>query len=178
MKKIFTIEEGMKNRGCYLLIQALRLSFAQGDAFTVEQLVQSEIPLKDKFWYVLKKCQLTRKEKVEIAINAAEIVLPIIEAVNPSNNSVRECIEATKLFIGGHITVHQLSVKTQYVYPVSAAYDAAMAAMSTAGLDIHYYGAVANAVDEAYDYDSHPFNNNDEYETKLENYLLNFINTH
>jgi hypothetical protein len=143
MKKVFSKLEGLENRGCYSIRKALSLSFMQKDSFTIEELVNSEIPLTDKYWFVLKKCSLTVKQKKQIAVDIAEIVLPLYEAQYPSDKRVRDCIETTKLFLAGHVSLDQLLFKCQAA--ADAASDAADAAAYAA------YDAADAAAYAAYD---------------------------
>jgi hypothetical protein len=144
MKKTFTHEYIKENKGCYDNSRIEELLKTAPQEITIENIANSTIPLIDKFWFVCNKCELTKEQSVEIAVNCAEIVLPIFEEKYPDNKSVRECIEATKLFMTGHITVEQLLQKRK-----AAAYAAANAAANAAA--VYAYAAyAAYAADAAY----------------------------
>src|SRR6266436_7077427 len=111
MKKDLTRAYVSSERGCYSKEQVDSLSFMKKDKFTVLHIVKSEIPLKDKFWFVIRKCELTTRQKQDIAIGVAEIVLSIYESKYPNNSAPREAIQAAKDFLNGLITVKVLRQK-------------------------------------------------------------------
>ncbi len=58
MKKDLTRAYVSSERGCYSKEQVDSLSFMKKDKFTVLHIVKSEIPLKDKFWFVIMKVNI------------------------------------------------------------------------------------------------------------------------
>ena len=66
MQQIFTKEFMMNNRGCYSLTQLFKCSFMKIDSITLESILISEIPLKDKYWFVCKKLA-TKEENQQIS---------------------------------------------------------------------------------------------------------------
>jgi hypothetical protein len=67
MKTQFTQDYLVQNKGCYSLEQVMALSFMQKPEFTLQDIVNSEIPLKDKFWFVTKKCDLAIRQNQDIS---------------------------------------------------------------------------------------------------------------
>ena len=90
MKHEFTKQEILSNRGCYERNEVENLSFINNEPISLIDIVKSEIPLKDKFWFVIRKCDLTNIEKVIIAVSVAEIVLPIYEEKNSDKKRLKK----------------------------------------------------------------------------------------
>lgn len=67
MQKIFTPEFMLANCGCYSEEQLMKCSFMKNSEVTLMSILDSEIPLKDKFWFVRNKIA-TPKEDQLIAI--------------------------------------------------------------------------------------------------------------
>ena len=149
MQQQFTKDFMIANSGCYDEQKLLSLSFMRNEDITLKSIVESEIPLRDKFWFVCKKLA-TKEENQQITINVAEIVLPIYEKHYPDNKAPREAIEAAKQYIAGHISLETLLSKRRAaaVYAVYAvnAVDAAYAAVYAADAAAAVYAAYAAAV--------------------------------
>jgi len=155
MQQIFTTQFMIDNGGCYIREDKLfSCSFMQdkNKDITLRSIVESEIPLKDKYWFVCKKLA-TKEENQQIAIRVSEIVLPIFENKYPNDKRPREAIEAAKAFIAGHINLKEL-------IKIRNAYATAYAATAYAA-----YAAAAYAADAADAAD---------IKIKLQNYLLSF----
>ena len=138
MKKEFTKEYILKNKGCYETEQIEALSFINQESIKIEDIIGSEMPLKDKGRFLVRKCELTTKEKAELAYELASVVLPIFEAKRPGDNRVKECLEAIQQFNLGKITRRQLMIKRHDAAAgAGAGTDAAAyaAAAATAGAD-------------------------------------------
>jgi hypothetical protein len=141
MQQLFTAQFMEENSGCYKenVGKLARCSFmADPTNITLEKIVKSEIPLKDKYWFVCKKIA-TKAQNQQIAITVAEIVLPIYEKRYPENKAPREALEVAKQFIAGHIGLEQLQAKR------AAAYAAAGAAYAADGAAYAADGAAAYA---------------------------------
>lgn len=160
----FTHDFMKNNCGCYDLEKLMSCSFMQSKEVTLESILKSEIPTKDKFWFYCIKVA-TKEQNQKIAIDLAEMVLPIYESKYPENKAPREAIEAAKLYIGGHISLDGLLEKKRAAY--AAAYSAAAAAAYFA-----YADAYAAATYAAAAYAASAFS---DIENKIENYLLNLI---
>ena len=140
MQQTFTSEFMHANCGCYSPGQLNARSFMQQPEITLSAIINSEILLKDKYWFVCEKLA-TKEQNQQIAIRCAEIVLPIYEAKHPGNKVPREATEAAKLFITGHISIEELLAKQR-----AAAYAADAAAYAA---DAYAADAAAYAADAA-----------------------------
>lgn len=89
-------------------------------------MLNSEINVKDKRWFLFNACGLTTKQRIELALRAAKLVLPIYEEKYPDDKRVRECLEAIDLFNEGKITRDELLEKRRAAAAAAAAdaYDA------------------------------------------------------
>lgn len=124
MKKDLTKEFVASNKGCYDTEKVESLSFMKKDNFTIIDVVKSEIPLKDKFWFVIRKCELTLRQKQDLTIGCAEIVLTIYDKY-PDNKAPREAIQAAKDFLAGIITIETSRQKRDNAHRArNDAYDA------------------------------------------------------
>ena len=127
MKKVFTPHYIREHKGCYELPKVNRLSFIDKPEIHIKDILKSEITMKDKGWFLVRKCELTNKQKADLAHRLAWIVLPIFEAKNPQDKRVRECLEAISQFNNGEITKEELLTKRRAA-AAAAAYAAADAA--------------------------------------------------
>src|SRR5438874_2346244 len=110
MTQTFTKQFMQENCGCYTQTYLMSLSFMQSDKITLESILNSEIKLKDKYWFVCKKLA-TKSENQQIAIGAAEIVLFIYENKYPEDKRPREAIRAAKDYLAGIIGMDELRKK-------------------------------------------------------------------
>ena len=146
MKKSFTKEYILENRGCYSTDQVLALPFSKSDKITINALFKA-LPIKDFSWFLVRKCELTLTEKRLFALHCAKQVLPIFENKCPNDNRVRDCIDATERFLNGNETLENLRVFRDAAAAAAAyaayagADDAAYAAYYAA--DAAYYAAAA-----------------------------------
>lgn len=130
MRQLFTKEFMFENCGCYSSARLNSCSFMNEDQITLKSILESEISIKDKIWFVCNRLA-TKGENQQIAIRAAEIVLPIYEKLYSDNKAPREAIEAAKAFLLGTIGEDILLQKRAdaYVYiPAAAAYAGATTA--------------------------------------------------
>lgn len=151
MKKTFDKNFLMANRGCYSEEKMAAQSFYRDDC-TLDMYLDSDIPLRDKFWFVLHKCELTERHKKDLAIICAETVLPIYEKKYPDNKTVRDTIQAAKDYLDGVIGIDELKKKQYVLYNVSyaahaIAYDAAAFAAFAAYVNPSSIGYAVDAVD-------------------------------
>lgn len=128
MKKNLTRAYVSSNRGCYSKEQVDALSFMKKEKFTLTTVVKSEIPLKDKFWFVINKGELTTRQYQDLAIGCAEVVLEIYESKYPNSKAPREAIQAAKDFLAGIITIEVLRAKRKAAYAAGYAATTAYAA--------------------------------------------------
>ena len=158
VRQEFTRDYMKENCGCYSVEQLVQCSFMKNEIVTLTAILNSEIPLKDKFWFVCKKL-LTKEQNQKLAIDVAEMVLPNYEEKYPGDSRLRDCIEATKQFLAGHISIEKLREKRYAAadaYAAAAAYaaDAAYAAYTAYAAADAYAAAAAYAADAAADADA------------------------
>lgn len=58
-----------KNKGCYTLKQVNQLSFINNKVITLDDIINSEISIQDKFWFLYNNCNFTYAEKVKVFKN-------------------------------------------------------------------------------------------------------------
>ena len=159
MKKEFTPDYILENRGCYATNQVENLSFITKPIISIDDMLNSEMPLKDKYWWVIKKCDLTIRQKQDLAILCAEIVLIIYEEKYSDNKAPRLAIEAAKDYLAGTISIEELREKranaanaADAAYAADAAAYAAYAAANAAyaAYSAAYANAAANAARKKY----------------------------
>jgi len=133
MKKLFTPQYIEANKGCYSFEQVRNLSFMSKKEITIGDIIDSEISLEDKFWFVLNKINLSVRQKQDLAIMLAEAVLEIYEKRYLDNKAPREAIQAAKDYLNGTIT-KEILLQKRHAAAYAAAYaaDAADAAAATA----------------------------------------------
>ena len=170
MKTTFTKNYILENRGCYTLRDVNSLSFIN-KTITINDILSSEKSLKDKGWWVLRKCELTTKQKKAIVLSLAEIVLPIYEKKYPKDTRVGDCINSIKDFDKGKIAIIELHTAAVAIH--DAAYDPSCDAASDAAYAA-YAAACASFTNsvEASDYAENSINSvvnaaGDEYKTKI-----------
>ena len=177
MKTTFNKQYIIDNKGCYDEGQVNQLSFIDKSIIIIEDIINSEISLKDKFWFLIRNCDLTNEQKQQISLEVAEIVLPIYEDKYPNNTAPREAIQSAKDYIQGNITLDMLLKKKRAAAYAAYAADAAYAAYAAAATDAYaaatYAAAAADAAD-AYAAAAYAAANN-KYTKQLEDYLISFV---
>ena len=138
MKTDFTKEFILSQRGCYSREQVIALSFIDKETITLKDMLTSELPIKDKFWWLCKKCALTKDENVLIAIKCAKTVLYLFENKYPYDKRPRKAIEAAEEYLKTHNAAAYAAA--------NAAYAAADAAAAYAAADAAYAADAADAV--------------------------------
>ena len=126
MKKTFTKDYIIQNKGCYDLEQVEKIKCINDKKITLKQLF-NDLPIKDFSWFLVRKCELTTLEKQFFALHCAKQVLPIYEAKNPNDKRVSECIEATERYLNGKISIDELMDKRSAAAYAATAADAAYA---------------------------------------------------
>lgn len=145
----FTKQFMQENCGCYDLRQLNDCSFMATESITLESIIDSEIPLKDKFWFCCKKV-FTKEQNQQIAILCAESVLHIYEDKYPNDDRPRKAIQAAKDYLKGNISIDDLIDARRAAYSAAAAaYDDAAAAAAYAAYSA--YSAYSAAAYAAYD---------------------------
>jgi hypothetical protein len=161
MKKTFTKDFYLSHRGCYEFNKMFNL-VVNNPHETIEDFLNWDISIKDKFFFLFNYCNLTLRNKQDMALLCAKVVLPVYEKQFPNDSRVMECIHATELFLNGEITREQLREKREAAnayayanaaYAALAALAAALAAANAANAyDTAALTAAANAANAAYEY--------------------------
>jgi hypothetical protein len=127
MIKEFTVQFIKDNCGCYNL-NKLKQVFETNNktcfdeeicVISADDIINSDIPLKDKFWFFCKQV-FTKEQNQQFAIQVAESVLHIYEDRYPNDTRVREAIGAAKLYLKGEIDLKTLRLKRR---AAAVAYD-------------------------------------------------------
>jgi hypothetical protein len=139
MKKIFTKAEMLSLKGCYSEKELNKCNFMKLEEITIESILDSEIPLKDKSWFIRNSIGITDLEKINFAIGCALVVLPIYENKYPNNDAPRKAIEAAQKYLNNEMSLDDLK---QYR---KKSVDAADAASATAYAAYAAYAATATA---------------------------------
>lgn len=136
--KSFTHEYMKENCGCYKyeIEQLMSCSFMKSEPVTLQSIIDSEIPVKDKFWFLCNKV-LTKEQNQRIAIELAKSVLHIYENEYPEDKSVRNAIQGAEDYLAGKISIEEFrqlksAAADAAAYAASAAADAAYAAADAA----------------------------------------------
>jgi hypothetical protein len=104
MKLTFTPEEIMRHSACYTRDQVLALSFISQPEILLIDILDSEVSIKHKSWFLFNKCEMTLEHKRQLCLKMLRIVLPIYEDRFPGDNRVRVCLDAVEKFIKGEIS--------------------------------------------------------------------------
>ena len=159
MKKQFTTEELINSKGCYSLNELKKCSFyKENSIIDVKDIINSEITIKDKMWFLYQKCELSNKIKIEYAAKFAWAVLPIYKDKYPNANRVENCLIAINDFKENKISKLELKKAASYVayaaYAAPAAsyvaYAASCSAYAAAYAAAYVGHAAVNAAYAAY----------------------------
>ena len=93
MKKQFTKTEMTTLKGCYSIETLNACSFMKLKQITIESILESEIPLIDKLWFVFASCDIELKDKLLLCFEISKIVLPIYNEQYPNDDRVTKCIQ-------------------------------------------------------------------------------------
>jgi len=137
MTTSFTKEEMLQRKGCYSRQKLDSLPFMSTDTITIKSILESEISLKDKSWFIRNSCDLSFNEKRKFDIGCALVVLPIYENKYPNNSAPRKAIEADKLYLNNEISIDKLEEFKRSAYAASYAADADAAAYAAADADAY-----------------------------------------
>jgi hypothetical protein len=110
MKTEFTKVEMYNLKVCYSKETLDKCSFMVKDNISIIEILDSEIPFKDKSWFIINSIGLTNLEKSQFAIGCALVVLPIYENKYPDNDAPRKAIEAAQKYLKNEITLEELKV--------------------------------------------------------------------
>ena len=134
-----TFNKTTSNFGCYGRKKAD--TFLPNENFDISDVLNSNVSIKDKAWFIRRNCEFTDTEYRKFAIGCAICVLPIYEARYPENKAPREAIQAAQDYLNKTISIEELRTK-RAAYAAADAADAADAAAYAAD-------AAAAAADDA-----------------------------
>ena len=86
MKTEFTKVEMYNLKGCYSKEELNKCSFMVKDNISIIEILDSEIPLKDKSWFIRNSIELTDLEKKEFAIGCALIMMHLEKLLKQRKN--------------------------------------------------------------------------------------------
>jgi hypothetical protein len=133
MKKQFTPNEIRSNRGCYSLEEVNKLSFINKDSIDIIDILNSEIQIKDRLWFLRNKCNLNLAEKIKISYICAKTVSPIFKSKYPNDNRIELCLNGILDYKNNKIGRKELvSLKENADAAYADAADAAAAASAAA----------------------------------------------
>ena len=113
-----------ENCGCYSIDHMESIFFKNGNEYiTSEDILNSSIPIKDKFWFFCNKANVEKIENKKMAIKIAELVLPIFEKRYTDKDAPRQAINAAKQYLSGHLSLEELNEKRFYASWDAAATD-------------------------------------------------------
>lgn len=107
MQKQFTASFMQANRGCYQRHEMEERVLKGRAEISATDFLACNIPIKDKYWFFCRKV-FTKEQNQQIALQLAELVLPIYEKKYPKNKSPRKCIDAIKKYLAGEIKIDEL----------------------------------------------------------------------
>ena len=90
--------------------------------FTIDDVLNTNVPLKDKAWFILHNCDFTNDELKCFAFNCASIVLPIYEKSNKNINTPRKCLEITQAYLNNSVSITELTEAQKNVDDIINAY--------------------------------------------------------
>ncbi|MGH1438237.1 MAG: putative immunity protein [Lewinella sp.] len=152
MKKVFSKKYIMDNRGCYSKTDVEKIPCIN-EKITLKKLY-AQLPYNDFVWFFSKQCGLTSKQLSCFALGCANLAMQIFEKDSQNDNSVRDCIEKTELYLKGQCSLEALEVAVAAAASTATdddyAYDVVYAAVAAAAATDDDYAYVY--VDEAYGY--------------------------
>jgi len=143
-----TFNKTTSNFGCYGRKKAD--TFLPNENFDISDVLNSNVSIKDKAWFIRRNCEFTDTEYRKFAIGCAICVLPIYEARYPENKAPREAIQAAQDYLNKTISIEELRTKrAAYAAADAAAADAAAYAADAAAYAAYAADAAAYAADAA-----------------------------
>jgi hypothetical protein len=97
----------LENTGCYEKSKVESLFPKEREVVSYEDILQSSISLKDKYWFFCKRV-FTDSQNKHLAIKITQVVLPICEEKFPEDGRPRKAIEAARLYLAGEIVKEEL----------------------------------------------------------------------
>lgn len=172
--KTFTVEFMKNNCGCYSQRKLMSCSFMKEEEITLESIFKSEISSIDKLWFYYKIAS-DKEQNKKIALDVAEIVLPIYENKHQDDLRPRKAIEAAKQFLLNNVSLRELFEKRTNAISASLAValndDVAVYAASLAAQHASFYSFYLACV-----FAFTAAKTDAEVQKKLEQYLCDLIN--
>jgi len=143
MKTKLTKKYILANRGCYIREKTEELLKGFRSPIALKTLIKDfPIPLKDRFWFLFKHCELNLQTKIDLSFEMAVIVSEIFNKQYPDDNRVNECLQAYRDYKVGKIDLAELRAAAAAAHAADAA-DAAYAAYAYAAYADAAYAAAA-----------------------------------
>ena len=114
-------------------------------SLTSLQILDLPIPSNDRIWAAVRCWDLNEQQLRELACDYAERTIPVFEAANPGDTSVRDCVETCRRFARGEATLEELEAARERAWAPSAAVWAAWTVGSGSGLARRAAVATASA---------------------------------
>jgi len=135
MQTEYNLDFLLQNTGCYEKSKVENLFPKDIEVVSYKDILQSNIPLKDKYWFFCNRV-FTASQNQHLAIKIAEVVLPIFEEQYLEDSRPRKAIEAARLYLAGEIGIEELKAAEAAARAArDAAWDAARAAAGAAARD-------------------------------------------
>lgn len=96
--KSITLNQALSLRCCYTDNKIIEL-FSGRETLTVDNIVDLDIPDKDKIWLFCNPLFIDKSQAVEFTIFCAEQCLHIFESKYPADNRPRKAIESAKVYL-------------------------------------------------------------------------------
>lgn len=84
------------------------LSILDQGTIKISDILNSDISLENKNWFIFRKCDLTLVEKQRLALNLVWTILPIFEEKFTNDNRIRRCLETAEKHLKGEISKEEL----------------------------------------------------------------------
>jgi hypothetical protein len=121
MEKLFNIEDIRSWEPCYDPSEHLKEDWKG----TVDDILELEhVPIKDRFWVVLREECLPGGLLSEFACRCAENVLHLFEKEYPDKKGPRKAIEARRAYMRGEISLDELNKARDAAYDATSLYAA------------------------------------------------------
>ena len=174
MKKTFELKYILNNMGCYMekdclsyQIEVLFKDISINNNVSILDIFnQKVIPFKDRCWFLIKSCELSRHQKIELSIGWAEIVLCVFEKYKNNDRRPHKAIQAVKDYLKAYADADAADAADDAAHAAYAA-DAAHAAYAAAAAAADAYAAYNSAIAAA--------GNNKTLSKALENFTIEYI---
>jgi len=152
MIKEFTHNDLLLRRGCYSLKQACAFCTGRPKIISMNDIMNSDISIKDKTWFLFNETSLTKRESFELVYKIMTIILPIYESGNTDNKNPRLALEDLKIYIDSDYSKSLNLYKYRFNDTTEGNYDSAYASFSYASFAFNdlmaemHYTAISCAV--------------------------------